>query len=772
MQNRTVSVIGLGKLGLCMAASFAKRGVEIIGVDVLPEVVDAVNHGRTMLCEPGLGELLAEFGGKRLRATLSHPEAIEQTDVSCIMVHTPSDDDGHFSNQYVLKAIEALGTSLRKSSKDYHLFIIDSTVMPGSMANEVIPLMEKASGRKLNEGFGLCYCPEMVALGSVIRDFLRPDMVVIGSSDERAGKEAEAVFRQLCENNPPMFQMPLIDAEIFKVGLNCYITLKISFANALANLCERIPGAQVDAITRALGADHRIGSYSLQGGLAYGGTCFPRDTRAYIVLAKRYGLDAALIEAVETVNRDQDRHLVDLVLEEVKRCRQRIVSVLGLAFKPNTNVIVESPAIKLIDVLVRHGVQVSAYDPLAIETTRAVFGDKITYATSVRECFARSEVCVITTQAKEFKDIDDSYIVHDSTTIFDCWRLLDPSRLGARAKYVPLGVGPRTKATGGIALKAEEKKAQPRHEVLGAQDFSDRSGAHIEQASPGSLLTIVALPRPFQGHFGVIQRNAIMNWTRLRPRPEIILFGNEEGTAEIAQELALRHVPTLERNEYGTPLLNDLFEKAQALARCDILCYVNADILFLGGFMEAVQQVASWRDRFLMVGQRKNVNLDQPELYGSPDQEERLRALVQQQNLYVPPGAMDYFVFRRGLFIRVPQFAVGRGYWDNWVLWKARSSKVPIVDASAVVSAVHQNHEYTPAQQVQTPESKRNYEVASERHLCILDDATYTLTSAGIRSNFRRRPLKRFLAWTRRLRHALGIRRDSVGHIAPNAKDD
>jgi hypothetical protein len=195
-------------------------------------------------------------------------------------------------------------------------------------------------------------------------------------------------------------------------------------------------------------------------------------------------------------------------------------------------------------------------------------------------------------------------------------------------------------------------------------------------------------------------------------------------------------------------------------------------MLFLGGFMEAVQQVASWRDRFLMVGQRKNVNLDQPELYGSPDQEERLRALVKQQNLYVPPGAMDYFVFRRGLFIRIPQFAVGRGCWDNWVLSKALSSKIPIVDASAVVSAVHQNHEYTPAQQVQSPESKRNYEVASERHLCTLDDATHTLTSAGIRSNFGRRSLKRFLTWTRGLRHALGIRRANVKRLLAKVGTD
>jgi UDPglucose 6-dehydrogenase len=327
------------------------------------------------------------------------------------------------------------------SSKTYHLFIVNSTVMPGSAANEIIPLLEKTTGRKLNEGFGLCYSPELVALGSVIRDFLRPDLVAIGCSNEAAGQLAEALYGRLCENEPPMFRMSLIDAEIFKVSLNCYVVLKISFANALANLCERTPGADVDAITRALGADRRIGSHYLQGGLAFGGTCFPRDTRAYSDVAKRCGLEPVLIEAVEAVNRAQDRHLADLILAEIPTSPMKAVSILGLAFKPGTDAIEGSPAIKLIHELLRHGVRVTAYDRLAVENARAVFGDKINYAQSVRGCIAQSGLCVVTTRDEEFKDIDESYIVHDPTIIVDCWRLLDASRFGARTRYRRLGVG-------------------------------------------------------------------------------------------------------------------------------------------------------------------------------------------------------------------------------------------------------------------------------------------------------------------------------------------
>jgi hypothetical protein len=279
------------------------------------------------------------------------------------------------------------------------------------------------------------------------------------------------------------------------------------------------------------------------------------------------------------------------------------------------------------------------------------------------------------------------------------------------------------------------------------------------------MVSICSLPKAFRGYIGLIQRNAILNWTRLRPTPEVILFGSEEGTAEIAQELGLRHVPSLDRNEYGTPLLSDLFEKAQALAKFNVVCFVNTDMLFLGGFMEAVQQVASWRDRFLMVGQRNSVNLDQPELYASPGQEERLRELVKEQNLPVPPGATDYFVFRRGQFVRLPPFAVGRGHWDNWVLWESLSSRIPIVDASRVVLAVHQNHAYSPGQ-MGGPESKRNFEL-SGGHMMVLGDATsYKVTPNGIASIFWRRSLNRLLSKTRSFRHALGIRHKPIASVS------
>lgn len=435
-----ISVVGLGKLGLCFAACAAARGFKTVGVDIDANVVNSVNKGFSPIIEPGLQKLISKVGD-RLTATKSHEEAIEKTDVTFIMVATPSDPDGNFSNKYVESALKSLAEAFRKSNKKYHLFVISSTLMPTSTEERLIPLIQEHSGKKLNVDFGVCYNPDFVALGNVIKDFLNPDLVVIGESNKFAGEQLACTYERLCENQPPIFRMSIINAEIAKVSLNSYITLKISFANTLANICERIPGADVDIITKTLGADRRISPYYLRGGLSYGGTCFPRDTKAFIAFTKKYGYETELIKAVEKVNKFQGQHLAEKVLTHISCADERSISILGLSFKPNTPVITGSPAIKLINKLLKENIRIIVYDPLAMENVKAVLGDKVLYANSVRNCILQSSVCVITTQADEFKSIDESYIVHNPTTIIDCWRILDPTKLGKsrKVRYIALG---------------------------------------------------------------------------------------------------------------------------------------------------------------------------------------------------------------------------------------------------------------------------------------------------------------------------------------------
>lgn len=433
-----LSVIGLGKLGACSAACFAYKGFETIGVDINKDFVDAINNGKAPVYEPRLQELISVSRGK-LRATQDYEKAIRESDITFLIVPTPSREDGHFSDKYLKDALKQLSFAFKKSDKKYHIFVITSTVSPGTIKESLIPLIESASGKKLNKDFGVAYNPEFIALGSVITDFLNPDMVLIGESDKSVGDKLEEIYRVVCENKPCISHMSIISAEITKISLNSYITMKISFANTLANICETIPNADIDDITKALGADKRISPYYLKGGLSYGGPCFPRDNRAFAAFAQKYGIDAKLAKTTDDVNKFQVAHLTDLVLKHVSENNNNMISVLGLAYKQNTSVIEESPATKLIEELLKNDLEVMAYDPLAIDNARAHFGDNLPFASSVKDCFLHSSLCIITTQADEFKAIDESYIVHNPTTIIDCWGMLDVSRFSKKVKYIVLG---------------------------------------------------------------------------------------------------------------------------------------------------------------------------------------------------------------------------------------------------------------------------------------------------------------------------------------------
>jgi len=257
------------------------------------------------------------------------------------------------------------------------------------------------------------------------------------------------------------------------------------------------------------------------------------------------------------------------------------------------------------------------------------------------------------------------------------------------------------------------------------------------------MLTLFAIPKHFRGHIATIQRNAITSWTRLDPRPEIFLFGNEEGTTEIAVELGLRHFPEVARNEYGTPLLDDLFRKAEEHAATPLLGYVNADIILTNDFCAAVDRVRAQFQKFMMVGRRWDLDWDEPldfsrDVWAAPVREEALRANVQRPGNYI-----DYFVYSRGLCDALLPLAIGRFSWDNYLLWRSRSRGAELVDVSPAVVAVHQNHDYShhplgPSEVLWGPEKKRNREmVGAWWHLYTIEDATQILHAGGFRRSRR-----------------------------------
>jgi UDPglucose 6-dehydrogenase len=430
-----ISVIGLGKLGACTAACFAYKGYDVIGVDVNKDTVSSINNGKSPVCEPGIESLINKAKHK-LTATDDFEYALLNSDISFFIVPTPSKKDGSFSNEHLKSSLVKMAKSLHKKN-DKHLFVITSTVSPGTTEKRLVPLVENISGKTVNKDFYFCYNPEFIALGSVIKDFLNPDLVLIGESHAKAGNILENIYNNVCESQPYIARMSIISSEITKISLNSYITMKISFANTLASICNRIPGADVDSITRALGADKRVSPHYIKGGLSYGGPCFPRDNRAFSSFASRHSVNAHMAKATDKANKYHIDDLIDLVLANTSQ--NTVVSVLGLSYKPDTPVIEESASIKLIEKLLEKQMDVIVYDPLAVDNVRMVFGQKIKYANTVKECLDEAPLCIITGQHDEFKAITEKDIGSNKITVIDCWRLLIDRDLGKNVRYIPYG---------------------------------------------------------------------------------------------------------------------------------------------------------------------------------------------------------------------------------------------------------------------------------------------------------------------------------------------
>ena len=257
------------------------------------------------------------------------------------------------------------------------------------------------------------------------------------------------------------------------------------------------------------------------------------------------------------------------------------------------------------------------------------------------------------------------------------------------------------------------------------------------------MLTLFAIPKHFRGQIAAIQKNAITSWTHLSPKPEILLFGNEEGTAEIAAELGLRHFPDVARNEFGTPLVDDLFRKASQATEAPVLGYVNADIILTNDFCPAVDRVRTRFEKFMMVGQRWDLDWEQPLDFSQARWADAIREQALRANVQRPGNLIDYFVYTRGLCDALLPLAIGRFSWDNYLLWLARSQGAELVDVSPAVVAIHQNHDYShhpkgPNEVREGPERKRNREMVGDWwHLYTIEDATRILDAGEFRRSHR-----------------------------------
>jgi UDPglucose 6-dehydrogenase len=357
---KRLSVFGLGKLGACMAATLAQRGFEVLGVDVNPEVVRRINAGEPPVDEPLLAETLSQ-GRERLRATTDAREAIE-TDASFYIVPTPSQPDGSFANEFLMRAMQPVARALKESRREgaAHLFVCSSTTTPGACRQVIIPMLEQQIEGVCGEDFGFCYNPEFIALGNVIHGLLEPDLVLIGESDQVSGELLECLYQRYNTNHPKIARMSVTSAELAKISLNSYITMKISFTNQLRMMAEQYPDADVHAILDAVGSDSRVGKKYFRAGLSYGGPCFPRDNRLVSYAARQVGLSAPLAEASDHVNETAKQRIAQQALGSVRP--GDTVAVLGMAYRPGTWVTEESAGLHIAQTLKRSGCRVIVHD--------------------------------------------------------------------------------------------------------------------------------------------------------------------------------------------------------------------------------------------------------------------------------------------------------------------------------------------------------------------------------------------------------------------------
>lgn len=411
-----VAVIGLGKLGAVLAGVLANRGHTVIGVDVNQNVVDQVDVGHAPVVETGL-QVLYDQAAYNLTATTDFRQAVARSTIAFIIVPTPTDHTDGFTSRYVIEAVTEIGQALQTETKRYTV-VVCSTVMPGETNGAIRSALEVASGREIGPSLGLCYSPEFIALGSVIHDMTHPDMVLMGAADDASMLDLYDVIAGVPQSDPVYFRLSLIDAEIAKISLNTYITMKISFANLLGEICQEIDGADASWVTAAIGADSRVGSRYITPGGAYGGPCFPRDTKAFAVMARNVGVSPDLADASDAINQRQAEQLAD----ELGKCDA--VTVLGLSYKPHTNVTENSFGVDLTNLLQFQGVVVTTYDPVVAGT---INGNNNT--PTVDEALRASDVVVIATPWDEFRDLD-----YTGKRVIDMWGIVpekwEPRRFG------------------------------------------------------------------------------------------------------------------------------------------------------------------------------------------------------------------------------------------------------------------------------------------------------------------------------------------------------
>lgn len=448
LKKPKISIIGAGYVGLCTATGFTNKGYAVIAVDKDPKKVQSINSGIPPFHEPYLEELLQEANkNDHIKGIVDTEQAITNTDITFITVGTPSNQDGSINLTQIKSAATEIGEALPKK-EEYHLIVVKSTVVPGTTENIVKPVIEKYSHKTCGIDFGLCMNPEFLKEGSAVNDALHPDRIVIGEYDKKSGDTLQKLYTELHSGESiPVIRTNLPTAELIKYANNSFLATKISYINTIANICEKIPKADVKTVAQGIGLDQRINPRFLNAGLGYGGSCFPKDVKAIIAFSKKLGYNPTMLEATHEVNEKQATRAVDKAKEMLIDLNGKKIAILGLAFKPDTDDMREARSIPIINQLLKEGSKIIAYDPVAIPTAKTIFGNKINYASSPITCLKDADCCIIVTEWNEFKKLTPNDYKQNMKTpiLIDGRRIYNSDAFIEKINFEAIGLGKNIK---------------------------------------------------------------------------------------------------------------------------------------------------------------------------------------------------------------------------------------------------------------------------------------------------------------------------------------
>lgn len=428
MAKRTepVGIVGLGYVGLTTAACFAARGVTTVGIDVDEGKITSLSRGKPSFVEEGLEEMLLKALKRRYLNVTSDYDALADARIYFITVGTPNTGKGSIDLSSVKSASRSIGKVLR-NSEGYKLVVVKSTVTPGTTSNVVRHLLDSESHRRQGD-FGLAANPEFLREGHAIEDTMHPDRLVIGASDTTSERTLFSFYRGFYGTLPKTIRTTPVNAELIKYASNSFLATKISFINEIANLCASIPGADVAVVANGMGLDKRIAASFLRAGLGYGGSCFPKDVQALIKLAEQVHVNMSIAMAAHKANTRQALVAIELAQKLIGDISGKKIAILGLAFKPGSDDMREAVSLRLIPELMNKGAKVTAYDPAAVPNARRIFGKRINYSRSVRECLNRADCCIVVTEWPEFSKLRPGHFKKSMRTpaVVDGRRVLDP----------------------------------------------------------------------------------------------------------------------------------------------------------------------------------------------------------------------------------------------------------------------------------------------------------------------------------------------------------